>query len=265
MILSEDNFKQIFAFADRNSRLAKLLYNAALFRIRQVFTGWNKEERTDLEKSVFAEIQCAKETYKDFTCRRVFSYKALDRTLRANKNPDFFAGLSMQTAQSIVRQATIDFKAWLDALKVYKKDPSSFTGRPRMPKYCRLDKKTFKVTNQDAILYPAPDGKGCLLKLPNMTENRIAGDFIPVYGKVKGHPVFSGRRVERGLYLCKDGYCINADCNGAANILRKAFPDAWAACEDYHFLASPDVIGFKDLNPAVFPDRQRQRNVNKKN
>ena len=121
MILSEDNFKQIFAFADRNSRLAKLLYNAALFRIRQVFTGWNKEERTDLEKSVFAEIQCAKETYKDFTCRRVFSYKALDRTLRANKNPDFFAGLPMQTAQSIVRQATIDFKAWLDALKVYKK------------------------------------------------------------------------------------------------------------------------------------------------
>ena len=42
MILSEDNFKQIFAFADRNSRLAKLLYNAALFRIRQVFTGWKR-------------------------------------------------------------------------------------------------------------------------------------------------------------------------------------------------------------------------------
>ena len=84
----------------------------------------------------------------------------------------------MQTAQSIVRQATIDFKAWLDALKVYKKDPSSFTGRPRMPKYCRLDKKTFKVTNQDAILYPAPDGKGCLLKLPNMTENRIPLSYL---------------------------------------------------------------------------------------
>lgn len=56
MILSEDNFKQIFAFADRNSRLAKLLYNAALFRIRQVFTGWDKEERTDLEKSVWRSL-----------------------------------------------------------------------------------------------------------------------------------------------------------------------------------------------------------------
>lgn len=420
MILSEDNFKQIFAFADRNSRLAKLLYNAALFRIRQVFTGWNKEERTDLEKSVFAEIQCAKETYKDFTCRRVFSYKALDRTLRANKNPDFFAGLPMQTAQSIVRQATIDFKAWLDALKVYKKDPSSFTGRPRMPLSYLKDTAdlrevvfkpyygkyimTFVIEDAAPPCYPdmpnmagvdlgtdniaaiaCTDGSSVVYKggailsanqffakqkasavsiltrgktyshatsafLNNLSlkhdcfikdqmhklsaaiiqycidhrigvlvvgTNRLwkqrasmskksnqkfvfiphdklrwmlsykamvagidvvwqeesytskadctAGDFIPVYGKVKGHPVFSGRRVERGLYLCKDGYCINADCNGAANILRKAFPDAWAACEDYHFLASPDVIGFKDLNPAVFPDRQRQRNVNKKN
>ena len=37
---------------------------------------------------------------------------------------------------------------------------------------------------------------------------------------------FSGRRVQRGLYRSKNGQCINADLNGAANILRKAFPDA---------------------------------------
>ena len=42
MILSEDNFKQIFAFAEQYSKLAKALYNAALFHIRQVFTGWDK-------------------------------------------------------------------------------------------------------------------------------------------------------------------------------------------------------------------------------
>ena len=44
MILSEDNFKQIFAFAEQYSKLAKALYNAALFRIRQVFTGWDKKD-----------------------------------------------------------------------------------------------------------------------------------------------------------------------------------------------------------------------------
>ena len=33
---------------------------------------------------------------------------------------------------------------------------------------------------------------------------------------------FSGKRVKRGLYQTKDGYCFNADCNGALNILRKS-------------------------------------------
>lgn len=56
MILSENNFRQIFAFADEYSRLAKSLYNAVLFRIRQVFTGWDKgEKRTKLEQSIFDE------------------------------------------------------------------------------------------------------------------------------------------------------------------------------------------------------------------
>lgn len=33
---------------------------------------------------------------------------------------------------------------------------------------------------------------------------------------------FSGKRVKRGLYQTKNGYCFNADCNGALNILRKS-------------------------------------------
>ena len=88
--------------------------------------------------------------------------------------------------------------------------------------------------------------------------------LIPVYGKETTRPVFSGRRVERGLYLCKEGYCINADCNGAANILRKAFPHAWDECKDYRFLATPASIGFETLNPSLVPKSQKQRAANKK-
>ena len=78
MILSEDNFKQIFAFAEQYSKLAKALYNAALFRIRQVFTGWDKgDNRTPLEQFVFDEIECVKEAYGKFSCRRVLSYPSL--------------------------------------------------------------------------------------------------------------------------------------------------------------------------------------------
>ena len=45
MVISKESFEQIFTFAEDNSALSKNLYNAALFRIRQVFTGWNKTKR----------------------------------------------------------------------------------------------------------------------------------------------------------------------------------------------------------------------------
>ena len=65
MIVSEANFKDSYAFADQYSKLAKALYNAALFRIRQVFTGWDKgENRTPLEQYVFDELQCTQKAYK---------------------------------------------------------------------------------------------------------------------------------------------------------------------------------------------------------
>ena len=47
-----------------------------------------------------------------------------------------------------------------------------------MPGYCKADKKTFKVTNQDAALYPTKDGKGCLLKLPKMDHNKIPLSYL---------------------------------------------------------------------------------------
>ena len=57
MVISKESFEQIFTFAEDNSALAKNLYNAALFRIRQVFTGWNKAKRTELEQLVFDELK----------------------------------------------------------------------------------------------------------------------------------------------------------------------------------------------------------------
>ena len=73
----------------------------------------------------------------------------------------------------------------------------------------------------------------------------LAGDWIPTYGKEKGQKkekvkngkkektgehqgtsfTFSGKRIRRGLYRHADGTRSNADINGAANILRKVFPN----------------------------------------
>ena len=54
-------------------------------------------------------------------------------------------------------------------------------------------------------------------------------DYIPVYHKDDiNQYVFSGKRVKRGLYKTSKGILINADLNGALNILKKsnAVPDA---------------------------------------
>ena len=55
----------------------------------------------------------------------------------------------------------------------------------------------------------------------------LDGDPLPVYDAAKPTPVFSGRRVKRGLYRAEDGRRINADVNGAYNILRKVVPNAF--------------------------------------
>ena len=46
-------------------------------------------------------------------------------------------------------------------------------------------------------------------------------DDIPVYGDYKQYS-FSGKRLKRGLYQTSNGILLNADVNGALNILRKS-------------------------------------------
>ena len=49
------------------------------------------------------------------------------------------------------------------------------------------------------------------------------GDEIPIYDEENLQEyIFSGKRIKRGLYQTSTGKLINADCNGALNILRKS-------------------------------------------
>ena len=76
-------------------------------------------------------------------------------------------------------------------------------------------------------------------------------DEIPVYGEVikVEKEKFSGKRIKRGLYRSGDGKIINADINGSFNILRKAFPNAFA-----------DGIGRCVVHPRlVTPTKQKTK------
>jgi putative transposase len=64
------------------------------------------------------------------------------------------------------------------------------------------------------------------------------------------HLRYLGRRVMRGLYRAADGRRINADVNGSYNILRKAFPAAFAQGTS-HVMIHPDRL--------LLPDRRQDR------
>ena len=443
-IISSDDL--LYPYFDDLCRKSKLLYNAALFRVRNIFTGYDKEHRTENEVEVFQEVALLQRSYPNMHVRRVISYTHLEKMMRVTENADFFSGLPRQTAQQMVKQSVTDFKNWLASLREYKKHPEKYLGKPKMPRYKKSDLTTVIITNQDAVLYR--DDIGMSLKLPlqkqrlyfsNLSsdpvlkevkikpyygrfllcltleepdvafdpsgshvcaidlgtdnfaaivcddyssaiykggavlskiqwfhkqrakyvsiitkghekkhavskrlrdlsfhyanfvkdqchkisrsivdycirhqagtlvlgENKLwkqnsgigtqnnqnfvsmpiallkqliiykasgAGirvimqeesytskaditvmDYIPAYGIDDDKAVFSGTRISRGLYRCGNGLVINADCNGAANIMRKAIPDAWNDTDDFSFLASPEVCGFHELNPKGIP------------
>ena len=62
-------------------------------------------------------------------------------------------------------------------------------------------------------------------------------DNIPTYKKGKNNNCqFNGKRTYRGLFESKDAICINADVNGASNIIRKVFPNAFDNIKDFTYL-----------------------------
>ena len=79
-------------------------------------------------------------------------------------------------------------------------------------------------------------------------------DDIPTYRAGDKTPhVFSGKRVKRGLYRSKNGILLNADVNGAGNIIRKQYPNAFDNMDFSYLYKTTRVVGFKDLYVPGMP------------
>ena len=86
----------------------------------------------------------------------------------------------MQTAEAVVHQAVNAFSSWLKALRDYKKNPTKYTGKPRMPKYRKGD--------QDAVLYHEDDKRQdfAILKIPGVPKSKKLTLFgVPTVGILK--------------------------------------------------------------------------------
>ena len=86
----------LFEWCDRNAHCANNLYNAALFRERQLMFASKKNihELTDNELSVMSEVEFALQAMnkpKTVPASGVISYTFLDAVMKYNDNPDYNA------------------------------------------------------------------------------------------------------------------------------------------------------------------------------
>lgn len=162
--INKVNYPNLYAYLWKCCELSKNLYNASLYRIRQNYTLQEKDSLSDNEKEVLAEIDKTIEASSFKRPGYNITYEFLEKLMRVNENPDFFAGLPMQSAQAVVKSACKDFKTWLASLKAYKKNLSSFMGKPNMPGYKKSSISMVKFTNQDCVL------RNSVLKFPKTKE-----------------------------------------------------------------------------------------------
>ena len=114
------------------------LYNKTLYVYRQAFTG--KHDNIPEFKDIIKHDKF------------IASFALVNR-LNELKDVDFCSMMKKNGAQQIVFQVDRTMKTWFAALKSYKKDPSKFRGRPRIPSYKKKDELNCLVyTDLDARL-----------------------------------------------------------------------------------------------------------------
>lgn len=120
------------------------------------------------------------------------------------------------------------------------------TGRINNQNFVQIPYATFfEILKRVAAEYGIP----VILREESYTSKAslVDGDMIPTFGDEPGQPYqFSGKRIKRGAYQTKSGMIINADLNGAGNVIRKEYPDAFADIEDWSFLNHTIIVITRD-------------------
>lgn len=107
------------------ARLSNNLYNQALYILKQAFTNEEKlPSKFDLVKTL---------RHKEYECEE---YNNFSKMVSCN-------------AEAIIHLAAQNFKAFLMALKAFKKNKSGFTGAPRIPSYNKKEQE-FMVIIRDS-------------------------------------------------------------------------------------------------------------------
>ena len=194
----------LYPFLLNISRHANNLYNASLFRLRQILTALQKDPArlTDNEKEVLKEIDtllAVKPEFRRPTKENPFvGYPFLYHLLYVNENPDYLCdGFPRQTGQQIIKNAVRDMTGFFRSKADYRKHPEKYYGEPKLPNYRKSGGLcTFYFTNQqvwlddEAIHFPGTKITAVKPKniKPEWTLKQV--NAVPGRGMITLHYVF---------------------------------------------------------------------------
>ena len=184
---------ELYAYLEELCANSKRLYNTTNFYIRQVMTGIQKEEvdRQPNEKEVLSKIEeylplvnIIKENKKSQTRyemptkeKWMLTYNLLDGIFKLSENVDYRA-LPAQANQQVMKQCFLDWKSYLKSLKKYKKNPSKFLGRPKLPDYKEHDLSNAILTNIICKIKTTDNGSYLTFPKTKLTYNTSLHRFL---------------------------------------------------------------------------------------
>ncbi|PEZ03959.1 hypothetical protein CN326_17260 [Bacillus sp. AFS018417] len=171
---------KLYAYFMEMCQNAKNLYNTTNFYIRQVYTAlhagkplqplqqevlhtlqmyietMNENQLRAYQKRVQKQKEKPVEERNEIKCnlfafptkeRSFLSYNYLDCLFKTMKQQDYM-NLPAQTNQAVMKKLYQNWKSFFASIKAYMKHPSTFTGRPRIPRYIKSSMKEIVFTNQ---------------------------------------------------------------------------------------------------------------------
>ena len=173
-IILKNKDYELKEFFKNQCELAKLFKNSVIFRCRQLLFAKDNNyinlQQHTLE--VLDEFKLTEDKYKQINNKYYLpGCNHFDYMFKITNNADYYNELPMQSTQQIIKECLDDFKSYFKAMKEYNKNPSKFTGKPKLPKYIKNDKISFTITNQDSYI------KDGYLKLPKIKARLFVGDI----------------------------------------------------------------------------------------
>jgi putative transposase len=157
-VIDRDDLR--YAVIDAAAFASKNLYNAALYELRQayIFQG------------------------------RYLSYSTMDKLMQPH---EAYKALPAKVAQKVLDQLDQAWQSFFEALKAYEEDPSTFTGRPRLPKY------KHKTEGRNLLVYTEQAVSKKALK-----RGYIQLSMLPITVKTKQQSIDQVRIVpKKGFYV----------------------------------------------------------------